>query len=76
MRSQRAAAPAQPSLSRRPRTRRVQLEGLEERCLLSGISAITEFTLPSGRVGNSQTGSRRAPTATSGSPNPAATRSG
>jgi len=31
------------------RTRRqFRLEGLEDRCLLSGISAITEFPLPSG----------------------------
>ena len=28
--------------------RRVRLEPLEERCLLSGISSITEFPLPSG----------------------------
>src|SRR5271165_6423548 len=32
----------------RNRTRaRFQLEGLEERCLLSGISGITEFAVPS-----------------------------
>jgi streptogramin lyase len=30
--------------------RRFRLEGLEERCLLSGISAITEFPLPSGSL--------------------------
>jgi streptogramin lyase len=35
----------------RERTRiRVRLEGLEDRCLLSGISAIAEFPLPSGSL--------------------------
>jgi len=32
---------------------RFRLEGLEDRCLLSGISAITEFPLPSGSLTNS-----------------------
>ena len=32
----------------RIRRRILRLEGLEDRCLLSGISAITEFPLPSG----------------------------
>ncbi len=41
------------SVRRRPDHRtgthaRFRLEGLEDRCLLSGISAITEFSLPSG----------------------------
>ncbi len=62
----------------RARTRaRFRLEALEERCLLSGISAITEFPLPSGSFTNTPyKGSRPGPTATSGSPIPAPTRSG
>jgi hypothetical protein len=37
-------------LGGRNRRRTPWLEGLEERCLLSGISAITEFPLPSGSL--------------------------
>ena len=54
------------------RTRaRFRLEGLEDRCLLS----ITEFPTPHSQC-RSQAESRRAPTATSGSPRTTPTRSG
>ena len=40
---------SRPDRRRSDRTRtRFRLEGLEDRCLLSGISGITEFPLPSG----------------------------
>ena len=58
MRSQTAdrAASRHRSQDRTRNRARFRLEGLEDRCLLSGISAITEFNLPSGNFSGNSSG--------------------